>query len=72
MGLLAVILALEIWPMITLIRWRAGRGRGRTAELVASPSVARRIATISFLEAVLVAGMVVAAVMMARGYGARA
>lgn len=70
MGFLAVILALEIWPMITLIRWRMARGRGRPVEEVASPVVAQRMATISFLEAALVACMVIAAVLMARGYGA--
>ena len=71
MGLLVIILALEIWPMITLIRWRVARGRGKSAAEVVVPAVARRMATISFLEAALVACMVIAAVMMARGYGAR-
>ena len=70
MGFLALILALEIWPMITLIRWRMARGRGRPVEEVASPVVAQRMATISFLEAALVACMVIAAVLMARAYGA--
>jgi putative membrane protein len=71
MGLLAIILALEVWPMITLIRWRVARGRGKSAEEVVVPAVARRIAAISLVQAVLVVGMVIAAVMMARGYGAR-
>ena len=70
MGLLVLILALEAWPMITLIRWRVARGAGRSPEEVASPLVARRIATISFIQAALVVCMVTAAVMMARGYGA--
>jgi putative membrane protein len=71
MGFLFVILALEIWPMITLIRWRAARKPGRSAEEIAPREAARRIATISFVQAVLVLCMVTAAVMMARGYGAR-
>src|SRR5215210_2519515 len=28
MGMLALILALEVWPMVTLIRWRSALGRG--------------------------------------------
>jgi putative membrane protein len=64
MGMFIVILLLEVWPMITLLRWRSGKApaTGRTA---------RRIATISYAETLLVIGMVLAAVMMARGLGAR-
>ena len=69
MGFLVVILALEIWPMITLIRWRAARAPGRSAGEIAPRDAARRIATISFVQAALVVCMVTAAVMMARGYG---
>ncbi|MDB4891550.1 MAG: rane protein [Gemmatimonadetes bacterium] len=71
MGLFALIFVLELWPMITLIRWRSQRGAGRSAEEVAQPNVARRIATISHVQALLIVGMVIAAAMMARGYGAR-
>jgi putative membrane protein len=70
MGLLVIILVLEIWPMIVLIRWRSALGKGRPVAEFASTRVARRIARISAVQAVLVACMVVAAVMMARGYGA--
>ena len=72
MGFLILILALEAWPMITLIRWRKALGRGAPAESVVSPRYARRIATVSHVEALLVVLMVFAAVAMARGYGARA
>ena len=68
MGLLALILVLEVWPMVTLGRWRADVGR---AEGTRGAAAARRIATISYVEALLTVGMVVAAVAMARGYGAR-
>jgi putative membrane protein len=68
MALLALILALEIWPMLTLIRWRVARGKG-TLDLAAHTSVARRIAMISVVQALLVAAMVMLAVAMARGYG---
>ena len=70
MGFLVLILALEIWPMVTLIRWRVASAK-RTlpaAELLAG--TARRIAMISRIQLLLVIGMVIAAVMMARGYGA--
>ena len=68
MGFLAIILVLEIWPMVTLIRWRQIAGRG-TSAWNPNPAAARRIAKISYAEAVLVICMVFAAVAMARGYG---
>jgi len=71
MGLLVLILALEVWPMVTLIRWRVALGRGGAPGDVAAPAAVGRIATISRVQAVLVVLMVFAAVAMARGYGAR-
>jgi len=71
MALLAIILLLELWPMITLIRWRISASRGAPPEVFARSSAARRIATISRIEALLVVLMVLAATAMARGYGAR-
>ena len=71
MSVLALILALEIWPMITLIRWRAALARGASAETVAVPAAARRIATISTIQALLVVIMVALATAMARGFGVR-
>jgi putative membrane protein len=65
---LAVILLLEIGPMITLIRWRQIAGRG-TSAWNPNPAAAKRIARISYIEAGLVIAMVFAAVAMARGYG---
>ena len=70
MALLAVILALEVWPMVTLIKWRAALARGASAEAVAVRATAARIATISRVQASLVMTMVFLAVAMARGYGA--
>src|SRR5215472_13320131 len=49
MGLFALIFILEIRPMVTLIRWRRMRGRGRTPDLTPAPGLAR----ISFLQAFL-------------------
>jgi putative membrane protein len=71
MGLFLLILALEVWPMVTLIRWRVALGRGAGAESVAAAGTARRIAAISYAQAALVVAMVFAAVAMARGVGAR-
>jgi putative membrane protein len=65
MGLLAAILFLELSPMITLIRWRAQLGRGQQPDTTAAP----RLARVSFLQAVIVILMVLAATGMARGYG---
>lgn len=66
MALLGVILVLELVPMVTLIRWRGMVARGQQPDT----SVAPRLATISYVEAVLVVLMVLAATAMARGMGA--
>jgi putative membrane protein len=64
MGMFIAILALEVWPMVTLIRWRM-----RTRE--PNPRDIGRIRVISYVECALVIGMVFAAVTMARGFGTR-
>jgi putative membrane protein len=74
MGLFVTILALEIWPMITLIRWRAALGRAGSVQTgEAAPrldvAAARKMATISYIEGAIVVVMVFTAVAMARGYG---
>ena len=75
MALFVVVVALEIAPMITLIKWRASVGRAEAGAAgsgdVIDPARARRIATISYLQGAIVAVMVLAAAAMARGYGAR-
>jgi putative membrane protein len=65
MTLLALVLALEVWPMTTLIRWRIAVGRGR--EVDAAP--AAKLALISRVQAGLIVAMVFAATAMARGLG---
>jgi putative membrane protein len=65
MGLLAVILFLEVGPMIALIRWRGAVARGGVPDTRA----ASRFARISFVQGILVVLMVLAATAMARGYG---
>lgn len=64
MGLFLLVLALEVWPMITLIRWRRAMGRNQTAAFGA----ARRIARISTIEAFVIVLMVFVAVALARGH----
>jgi putative membrane protein len=65
MALLVVILLLELWPMVTLIRWRVLVGQGTVPE----PGPTAAIARISYLQALLLVGMVLAATAMARGLG---
>ena len=65
MTLLAAILALEVRPMITLIRWRAARKRGTAPDTRSAPTLAR----ISVIQAFLIVVMVFLAVGMARGIG---
>jgi putative membrane protein len=66
MGLLLGILLLELWPMVTLIRWRIVVAKGGLPD----PSPAAAIARISYVQALLVILMVLAATAMARGIGA--
>jgi putative membrane protein len=66
MALLVVVLLLELSPMVALIRWRIQRARGAEPDTSRAP----RFARVSFVQAVLVALMVLAATAMARGYGA--
>lgn len=65
MILLGLVLLLEIWPMVTLIRWRIQLGRGE----VINTQYAGRFAQISALQTALVVAMVLAATAMARGIG---
>lgn len=65
MALLLFILALEIWPMVTFIKWRIRGARGETIDASAAPTFAR----VSLLQAALVVLMVLAATAMARGFG---
>lgn len=66
MGLLGLVLLLELWPMVTLVRWRIRKARGKPIDF----APARAIARISLVQALLVVAMVFAAAAMARGIGA--
>jgi len=63
MALLGTILLLEIWPMVTLIRWRILIHRGATVDT----QPAQAFACIREIQAVLVVLMVFAATALARG-----
>ena len=65
MALLALVLLLEIRPMITLIRWRKMVARGEAPDTRAAALLAR----ISSVQAGLIVLMVFAAAAMARGMG---
>ena len=70
LGLFLLILGLELWPAITLLRWRRSFAAGESAERLMNTGAGRRIAVISHVEALLVVAIIFLAVTMARGYGA--
>lgn len=62
MALFLIVVALEIWPMRTLVRWRTKRTEP-------DPRDVGRIEVISYVQCALVVSIVLAAVATARGYG---
>lgn len=69
MALFILVVALEVWPALTLMRWRIALRRGGDPAVVAPRPAAQRIAIISHIEALLVVAMIFVAVAVARGYG---
>lgn len=65
MALLAIVLILEVRPMMTLIRWRQRVARGELPDTTGAPLLSR----LSYIQAALVVLMVFAATAMARGVG---
>jgi putative membrane protein len=65
--LFAVILALEVWPMATFIRWRIQRSRGQAPDT----SRVRALYVINHIEMTLIVVIVFIASFMARGFGLR-
>lgn len=69
MGLFLLVVALELWPMITLLRWRRAFRTGESAERLMGREAGRRIAVLSQIEALLVVAIIFVAVALARGVG---
>ena len=67
MVLFALILVLELYPMITLLRWRGALRRGQRPDT----SPARTLYVISHVEMALVVLIVFVAAFVARGFGVR-
>lgn len=67
MGLVALLLALEVAPMLALIHWRVELRHGQAPDT----RRASRYARISLVQTALVVLMLVMAVAMTRGYGYR-
>lgn len=67
LGLFATVGALEIRPMVTLMRWRAALRRGAMPDT----SAARSLYHVNHVELALVVVIVFVAAFMARGYGLR-
>jgi uncharacterized membrane protein len=68
MGCFALIFALEIWPMLTLMRARRALRHGADPAPIVAPA-AKGIALIGHLQATIAFVMIFMAVAMARGYG---
>lgn len=67
MALFACVLMLEIWPMLTFIRWRGQLRRGQAPDT----SRARTFYVLNHVEMGIVVVMVFVASLMARGIGHR-
>jgi putative membrane protein len=63
MGLFGAVFLLELWPMVTLIRWRVWQARGQPFDTSVMPTLAR----VNTVELVLTALIPFVAVGMARG-----
>jgi len=67
MGLFAVVVALELWPMATFVRWRSELRRSIAPDV----SHARAFFVLNHVQLALVVLMVFVASFMARGFGLR-
>ena len=67
MALFATVIILEIWPMVTFLRWRGALRRGETPDT----SRARALYLVNHVEMGLVVLIVFVASFMARSFGMR-
>jgi len=65
LGLFVLVVLLEIWPMVTLIRWRRTNRRGDPVSM----APAKKLARVSYVEALIVVVMMLLATGIARGMG---
>ena len=65
LALFALVVVLEVWPMLTLIGWRRAVGAGRAPDT----SAARVLFHVNHVELALVVVIVFVASFMARGFG---
>ena len=65
MALFLLVFALEIWPMVTLIKWRIALGKKQPIDT----SKARALGMISYVEFRLLFIIILLATLMARGVG---
>ena len=63
MALLAGVIVLEVWVATRLTRWRIQLGRGEVPDLASAPAFSR----VSYVQAVVVVLMVLAATAISRG-----
>ncbi|MEP7244959.1 MAG: DUF2214 family protein [Gammaproteobacteria bacterium] len=70
MALFVSVFALEVMPIMVLIRWRKALASGASPSTFAESHTAKQIAALSHVQALLVVLMIFAAAAMARGYGA--
>lgn len=64
LALFVLVVVIEIWPMVTLIRWRRTLRQGRTPDTTSAPTLFK----ISHAEMALVLIIVFVAAFMARGF----
>lgn len=67
LGLFAFVFALELAPMVTLIRWRISAARGQGISLTELTQKSRWMRVISVVQAVLLVAFLVLGPVMARG-----
>ena len=67
LALFALVIALEVWPMVTLLRWRAVLRAGRMPDT----SAAGALFHLNHVELALIVIIVFVASFMARGFGLR-
>ena len=67
LALFAVVGVLEVWPMLTFIRWRRAAGGGALPDTSAAPALGH----VNHAQLALLAIIVVVASFMARGFGLR-